>query len=277
MTRKDDIMTTEGFNLQVVTQYFKQLNLITLVDLIIVIILIWGLLNFLGKTRGMQIARGLIFLYVFKLVGTFFKLTLSSEFFENLYRLLFYSLPVIFQREIRIALENFGRIKLLKRTPTETLESIREINKAVNSFSKRKVGALIIIEKTTPLDEFTNTATLLEAKISEDILDCIFTNQSVLHDGAVLIRDNRIISAKCILPLSDIKDANSHFGTRHRAAIGITEVSDCIAIVVSEETGNVSISHLGNITKLHNSNELEQRLIELLNLSQRKRIVLLNS
>lgn len=270
-------MTTEVFNLQVITQYFNQLNLITLVDLAIVILLVWGLLNFLGKTSGMQIAKGLMFLYILNLLGTTFKLTLSSELIETLFQLLFYSLPIVFQREIRIALENFGRIKLLKSAPTETLKDIRGICNAVSSFSKRKVGALIIIERTTPLDEYTSAATQLDATISEDLLDCIFTNQSVLHDGAALIRDNKIISAKCILPLSEITDANPQFGTRHRAAIGITEISDCIAIVVSEETGNVSVGHLGNIEKLNNSNELEQYLIKLFNLSQRKRIVLLNS
>lgn len=263
--------------MQAIMQYFKQLNLIALVDLAIVILLVWGLLNFLGKTRGMQIAKGLIFLYLLKVTGTAFKFNLASELFDSLFQLLFYSLPIIFQKEIRIALENFGRIKLLKSAPTETLNDIKEINKAVNNFSKRKVGALIIIERTTPLDEYTSTATQLDAKITEDLLDCIFTNQSVLHDGSVLIRDNKIHSAKCILPLSDITDANPNFGTRHRAAIGITEVSDCIAIVVSEETGNVSVAHLGSIEKLNSESDLEQHLIKLFNLSQRKRIVLLNT
>lgn len=267
-------MTTEGVNFNIIAQYFKGINLISLADLIIVVLLIWVVLSFLSKTRGIQIAKGLIFLYIIRTLAIACKLTLLSEFFETLYQLLFYSLPIIFQREIRIALENFGRIKLLKSAPTEKINNIREISKAISEFSKNRVGALIILEQSTPLDEYTNTATHVDAKISKDLLDCIFKNQSALHDGAVLIRDNRIVSAKCILPLSEITDKGSNFGTRHRSAIGITEVSDCISIVVSEETGNVSIAHDGNIQKLCNPSDLELELIKLFNLPQRKRILL---
>lgn len=267
-------MTSEVFNITTVIQYFREITPISVLDLAVVIFSVWCLIGFLGKTRGIQIAKGLVFFYILKLLGNIFKLTLSSELFETLYQLIFYSLPIIFQREIRIALENFGRIKLLKKAPTEQLKDIREINKAVSGFSKDNVGALIVIEQSTPLDEYTSNASLLNSLISKDILNVIFRNQSVLHDGAVIIKDSRITSAKCILPLSDITDITNNYGTRHRAALGITEVSDSIAIVVSEETGHVSVAYNNSITQLSNPKELEHHLISLFNLSQRKRIVL---
>lgn len=268
-------MFLEIFNITAVMQYFQSINLRSIFDLALVIFSVWCLISFLGKTRAIQIAKGLIFFYIIKVLGDAFRLTLSGELFEILFQLMFYSLPIIFQREIRIALENFGRIKLFKRADSEQLKDLREIIKAISGFSKDKVGALIILERSTPLDEYTNTATQIQSIISKDLLDCIFRNQSPLHDGAVFIKDNKIVAAKCILPLSDVSDDNYfNFGTRHRAAIGITELSDSIAIVVSEETGHLSVGFNGCITKLNNSKQLEEYLLRLFNLPQRKSVVL---
>ena len=181
-----------------------------------------------------------------------------SELFDSISTLLLISLPIVFQREIRIMLENFGRISLHKKNFLGFKKVINEIRDVLKVFTKEKVGALIILERTTPLDEFTSNGIILGSELSTELLECIFKNQSTLHDGATLIRNGKVFAAKCILPLSESTETNSNLGTRHRAAIGVTEVTDAIAIVVSEETGYISVAHGGNLTKVDKIDDLEK-------------------
>lgn len=245
--------------------YFHEFSVIDLLDIGIVILILLAILTFLSKTRGIQIAKGLILLYIFKVMSYALKLNLSKELFEILYTLLFFSLPVIFQQEIRIALEQFGRVRLFKRNSTEDIGTINCICDAVELFSQDKTGALIVIEESTALREYTATGTKLDATISCDLLESIFKNQSALHDGAVILKENRLIAAKCILPLSNTDYDEFNIGTRHRAALGISEQSDCIAVTVSEETGRVSISNKGVLKTMNSVGELKSHLINLLN------------
>ena len=251
------------FNVTAILDYFKNINFISIIDICIVLFIIWQTLNFLGKTRGLQIAKGLVFLYILRGIGLVFGLNLSSELFDTMSTLLLISLPIVFQREIRIMLESFGRLSIFKKSSLEHIRVLNEISDALNTFSKESVGALIILERTTPLDEFTTNGVMLGSDISTELLESIFKNQSPLHDGAVLIRHNKIIAAKCILPLTENRDTNSQLGTRHRAAIGISEVTDAIAITVSEETGNISIATNGNIIKVDSIKDVEPLLIDI--------------
>lgn len=257
-------MTISNINIELIIEYFKNLNLISIIDLIIALFITWQVLNFLSKTRGLQIAKGLVLLYICRLTGSIFSLHLSSELFDTISTLLLISLPVVFQREIRIMLESFGRMSLFKKNSLEYVRIINEIKESLETFNKEKVGALIVLEQATPLDEFTvNAVKLGSTEISNEVLECIFKNQSTLHDGAVLIRQNSIIAAKCILPLAEDNSSNLQIGTRHRAAIGITEVSDAIAIAVSEETGNISIAYKGKLNKVNSIKDIDNILMEI--------------
>lgn len=257
-------MTISNLNIELIIEYFQNLNIISVIDLLLALFITWQVLNFLSKTRGLQIAKGIVLLYICRLVGSLFSLHLSSELFDTISTLLLISLPIVFQREIRIMLESFGRISLFKKSSLEYVRTINEIKESLETFSKEKVGALIVLEQSTPLDEFTiNAVKLGSTDISNELIECIFKNQSPLHDGAILIRQNLIIAAKCILPLTEDNTENRHIGTRHRAAIGITEVSDAIAISVSEETGNISIASNGKLIKVDNIDEIERILLEV--------------
>lgn len=256
-------MTQQILNFKNISEYFTHIDLISIIDVIIVVFIVWQILNLLSKSRALQIAKGLFFLYVFNIIGTIFKFNLTSELFATLSTFLFLSLPIVFQREIRIALESFGRLDILQKDYRGSEHTIKEISNAVYSFSAKKVGALIILERATPLDEYMVVGTKLDSEISYELLSCIFENQSSLHDGAIIIRDERIVAAKCILPLSDSLDTQSNFGTRHRAGMGITEISDSIAIIASEETGHISIANKGKIKVLKSNETLEDELIKI--------------
>lgn len=247
-----------------VISYFLNLDIISIIDIIIAVLIVWQVLNFLAKTRGLQIAKGLVFIYIFQILSSTVKFKIASELFGTISKLLYISLPVVFQREIRVMLESFGRLSLTnKKNSIGNQKVLNEIKDALEIFSKEKVGALIILERSTPLDEFANSGVLLGSEISTELLECIFKNESALHDGAVLIRNGKILAAKCILPLNEDTDAKSQLGTRHRAAIGLSEVSDSISIVVSEETRAISIAFNGKIKRINDIKELNKELIDI--------------
>ncbi|MEG1415018.1 MAG: diadenylate cyclase CdaA, partial [Clostridium sp.] len=173
------------------------------------------------------------------------------------------ALIIIFQPELRKALERLGRSKIITRKLFDTEEEIedvtKEIAKSVQSLSQTKTGALIVIEMETGLVEYTENSTKIDGLVSSQLLENIFVENTPLHDGAVIIRRNRILAAAAVLPLTH-QNVNKSLGTRHRAALGISEASDAIAIVVSEETGNISLAVNGRLTRNYN----EEKLISVL-------------
>ena len=180
-------------------------------------------------------------------------------------------LAIIFQPELRSALEKMGATSIKgirnigdtrNNTPVGTL--IEEFTEAIFDLAKTKTGALVVFERNTKLGEAILTGTVVNAQFSGNLLKSIFFNKAPLHDGAVIIRSNRIYSAACILPLESDKDLVKDLGTRHRAAVGISEVSDCIAVVVSEETGIVSIAHKGNLSRSYTKARMKVALQEYL-------------
>ena len=169
---------------------------------------------------------------------------------------------LLFQNELRRALTEAGQIKLFRHFFTQGGEFIDEIIKAVNIMSKRRIGGLIVIERQNPLKTFIDTGVEIDSAVTSDLLRTIFAPFSPLHDGAAIIRNNRIVAAGCILPLSDDPTLSKELGTRHRAAIGLSEESDAIVIVVSEETGNISFSAGGDIKEKISSISLKSMILE---------------
>jgi len=223
-------------------------------DILIVAVLFYGILMLVRGTRADQVLRGVILLFIFfSLVAAAFHLTMVDWLLRNSPLVLLVSIPIIFQPELRRALEQVGRTSAIINHPLATLStpiqpaSSDELLEAVRRLADRQYGALIVLEGTTGLEDFVRSGVRVDGDVTGDLLVTIFFVHSPLHDGAVIIRGNRVLAAGCVLPLSDSAAALG-YGTRHRAAIGITEQTDAACIVVSEETGTVSLARNGHIT-----------------------------
>lgn len=225
------------------------------IDILIVAYFFYKIYMFAKDSRAGQVVNGIVILLILTKVSDVFKLHSLSWIFKNILTVGPIAFLVIFQPELRAGLEHIGRSKFNPLTKTGTLDkdilenNIKEISEAIYHLAKYKIGSLIIIERQTKLGEIISTGTLLNSDISSQLLINIFTPNTPLHDGAVVIRENTIKSASCFLPLTERKDISKELGTRHRAGIGISETSDCIALMVSEETGQVSIAMNGNLMR----------------------------
>jgi diadenylate cyclase len=215
-------------------------------------------------TKAVQLLRGLLFLVVVALTTTsIFDLTAFRWLIRNSLPALLVAIPVIFQPELRRALERLGRTgNILTRTnQTSQLETTLKIVAVVaQKLSLNNYGALIVIERETGLEDYIETGIRLDAVVSEELLLSIFHSNTPLHDGAAIIRYDRVVAASCLLPLSRLEINGPHLGTRHRASIGLTEATDAIVIVISEETGIISIAHDGRMIR----NLDEARLLKIL-------------
>ena len=264
-----------------ILRLFTVFDFFDLIDIAFLAIVIFSVYQFIKERRAGKLALGVGLLFVFLIVCEALNLHAMKFLLDNLFKSGIVFLAIIFQPELRSALEKMGdspikRIKTIgdQRNVTPTATLIEEFTEAVFDLAKTKTGALIVFERNTKLGEIILTGTVINAQFSGNLLKSIFFNKAPLHDGAVVIRSNRIHSAACILPLESDRDLFKDLGTRHRAAIGISEVSDCVAVVVSEETGIVSIAHEGNLyrnfTKVSMKNTLQDYLIKA-NPDQRKK------
>jgi len=248
---------------QLLHSYLDLIRWQDILDILIVAYLIYRLLLLIRGTRAVQMAAGLgIVVLIYFLAGQFQLLTLYwllGTFLSSIFLLVI----IVFQDDIRRALIQMGQTPFIK-AKTEYSHVIEEVIKAVTVFSEKKIGALIVIERTTGLREFIESGVPIDARVSRDLLWSIFEPASPLHDGAVIIREGRIAVAGAILPLSTNPQISRRLGTRHRAAIGISEVSDAVAIVVSEETGGISLAVGGKITRDIQPSVLRQLLYNLL-------------
>ena len=230
-------------------------KLISLIlDLAIVIFLIYGLLKITKSSRAWQLLKGIAFLVVAQWVSKVLNLYLLNYILSAFMSWGVILLIVIFQPEIRRALEQLGTNKLTrffgmdnKDIATKTKEDIYKIVIATNELAKSKIGALIVIERDIKIKDIVSTGILMNAEVSPQLLVNIFVPKTPLHDGAVVISNNKIAAAACMLPLASSADIAKELGTRHRAAIGISKESDSVAIVVSEETGRISIAKDGTL------------------------------
>lgn len=219
--------------------------LINIVDIIVVWYLLYKLLQLVRGTKAIQLLKGVLVFLVIRFIAEFLGLHTLSWLMDQVITYGVIAAVVIFQPEIRRGLEHLGRTKFFATNSVKEREEeqiIKALDKAVQYMSKRKIGALITIERNTGLEEYIETGIPLDADISGELLTNIFIPNTPLHDGAVIIRDGKVAVACAYLPLSDSILIPKEYGTRHRAAVGISEVSDAVTLVVSEETGGVSIT-----------------------------------
>ncbi|MEK7450201.1 MAG: diadenylate cyclase CdaA [Planctomycetota bacterium] len=247
----------------------------SLIEIIIISILFYYLLISLRGTRGAGILKGLIFITVI----TFLVVVMSTRFFklstlhyilkEWFFLVLVFALVVIFQQELRRSLLRLGQSRLLNPFFSVKSEVITEIIEAALKLSKNRVGALITLEREISLKPYIEGGVQLNAQVSSELLQTIFHPGSPLHDGAVIIREDRIMAAGCLFPLTDNPEISKSVGTRHRSGIGITEESDALVVIVSEETGRISIGVKGQLTTELDETSL-QNMLEGLYLKEEK-------
>lgn len=220
-------------------------NLVNLIDILVIWFLIYELLMLVRGTKAVQLFKGILIIILVKLISWYIGLSTVSWVMDQVINWGVIAIVVIFQPEIRRGLEHLGRGALFARTPKANEKEedlIRQLDQAIQYLSKRRIGALICIEMETGLEEYIETGIPLDAEVTGALLINTFIPNTPLHDGAVIIKNNRIAVAAAYLPLSDSKLIPKDLGTRHRAAVGISEVTDALTIVVSEETGEVSIT-----------------------------------
>ncbi|SFG03756.1 diadenylate cyclase [Lachnospiraceae bacterium C7] len=241
---------------------------VDLVEILIISVLIYHLLIWIKNTRAWNLFKGILIILLFVLLAAAFQMNTILWIAENTFNVGIVALVIIFQPELRKALENLGQKNIFAPFFVGNKEiaekfsdkTIEEIIKACYSMGKVKTGALIVIEDDIDLDEYVRTGIDVDALVSRQILINIFEKNTPLHDGAIIVRGNRIVSATCYLPLSDSLSLSKELGTRHRAAVGISEVSDSMTIVVSEETGKVSYAMRGQIYRAVEEDDLRRRL-----------------
>lgn len=228
----------------------------SLVDISIVSYIIYKIIQLVRETRAWQLLKGLLVILIIALLSQWLKLRTLAYILNKSLELAGFALIVLFQPELRRGLEQLGRSNFKnifsiddRSDAISTTFTIEEIVKAATELSRTKTGALIVIERETKLGEIMNTGTQLDSAVSAELIINIFTPNTPLHDGALILRNNKLKSAACFLPLTDNQNLSKELGTRHRAALGITEVSDCICVVVSEETGKISFALNGGFTR----------------------------
>lgn len=230
------------------------------VDILLVALIIYGIIKITSKTRAIQVLKGLGLFVLFAQVCEILGLTTMTWLMEWLINAAAILIIVLFQPELRRALEKIGRGRIFDISFSDTSsydsEVIEEIHKAVLNLSIRQTGALIVIENKTGLRDVIESGVTLDAKISSQLIENVFFPNSPMHDGAMIVRGSKVVAAGCFLPLSDNKQISLELGTRHRAAIGVSEVSDATVLIVSEETGVISVANEGTLTRYVDSKAL---------------------
>ena len=250
---------------------FSTFNLIDLVDILFVAVVLYIIIRILRETRAMQLIKGLLFVAALYFLVTFLGMGASSYLLRAVFSNILIIVVILFGPEIRNILEQMG-VGAARNTfrniissgsaveITEFTKTIEATCKACADMSDTQTGALIVFEKETMLGDIIDTGTMLNAKPSKELIENIFFPKSPMHDGAMIIRDTKIVAAGCILPLTKNSDLSSSLGTRHRAALGLSEQSDAVIIVVSEETGYISIARNGQLTQNVSSGDLRDIL-----------------
>ncbi|MCR3921154.1 MAG: diadenylate cyclase CdaA [Firmicutes bacterium] len=253
------------------TQFLQVLSAISwrsILDIAIVTFVFYKAIVLIRGTRAEQLVKGFAVLLIATVVSRELELSAFDWILGNLMTLGIVAIPVVFQPELRRALETLGRGKIFTRSSHLYGEAdfdlmLEEIIKAIQVLVKKRIGALIIVERETGLNELIETGIVIDGRVSAELLINIFIPRSPLHDGALIIRGNRIMAAGCYLPLTENPNLSKELGTRHRAALGVSEQSDAVSIIVSEETGVVSLTNNGKLTRYLDDKTLKQILINL--------------
>jgi diadenylate cyclase len=243
----------------------RHASVLEVIDIAVVAIILYQLLRLLRGTQGIQILVGLVLLVVVGVVATQLNLVLLSWLFKNATFFIVIAVIVMFQPELRRALDQLGRIGHIGRplsrfNARQYNQAISESIRAAERLSAKHTGALIAFEREVGLEDYAATGVRINGEISAEMLQSIFYPNSPLHDGAVIVRGNRILAAGCLLPLPEEGSVRERLGTRHRAALGLSLASDALVLVVSEETGNISVIEEGNISRNLDPDNLRRRI-----------------
>lgn len=256
-----------------IIKFIRILRINDVIDIFVVAIAVYYFMGAIRGTRAVQLVRGILVIVAVYMTSSILKLHTLNYILSALVQVAMFGVIVIFQPELRTLLEKMGRLKIghflgIAVDPfgekAETEEVIKSVSRAASEMSQSRTGALIVIERHTRLGEYMNSGTLMNATVSSELLGNIFVPNTPLHDGAVIIRDNRIITAGCVLPLTANTNLASELGTRHRAALGLSEASDAVIVVVSEETGKISLAMNGSLTRNLTEVSLKRALTKLL-------------
>lgn len=253
--------------INIVVEAVKNITVWSVIDILVVSFIFYKAYMLIRETRGFQLLKGILLIVLLIPISSIFHLTMLNWILQRTITIGVLSMIIIFQPEIRRALEHLGRRAFSDVHIIEDTEKMEEvIDNVVNAawnLSISKTGALIVIEQITKLEDIINTGTKLDAIVSTALLENIFVVNTPLHDGATIIRNDKIAAAGCFLPLSTNYDINKKLGTRHRAGIGISENSDALVIIVSEETGVISLAVNGKITRNYTIEKLKDILIRI--------------
>lgn len=250
------------------TRIVSGIGVTDIIDIAIIAFIIYKVLGFIKKTRAEQLVKGLVVLIAVAALSSLFHLYALHWILITTMQFGVFALIVIFQPELRRGLEYVGRTKFLKpQFATMDKDKIKattsSIVKALDYFSVNKIGALLVMERETALTDFAETGVIIDSEVSPEVLENIFYEGAPLHDGAVIIRGSKVYAAGCMLPLTKNKDLDTEIGTRHRAGIGITEISDAVVIIVSEETGIISTASDGKLTRFLDIKTVEKILLNI--------------
>lgn len=250
----------------------KPISVIDVIQVLLLAYLVYRLILWMKDTRSYTLLRGILFIIAFVVLANVFNMEVIVWLLRNVGVVAFTAIIIIFQPELRRMLERMGRSNLMSsllsinRTDEENKRfsdhTLNELVRACYEMSETRTGALIVLEKDMPLEEYDQTGIPIDAVVSSQLLINVFEHNTPLHDGAVLIRNDRVAAATCYLPLSDNMDLSKKLGTRHRAAVGISEVTDSLTLVVSEETGAVSYAMDGRIHNAVTPSELRETLLD---------------
>ena len=241
------------------------IGIMDVIDIIIVAYLIYKVLGFIRATRAEQLVKGLLLLVIVTVVSGWLNLHTLNWILKGIMTLGAVALVVVFQQELRRGLEYLGRTRFFAASGMDKDKAkhiTHEFIKVIESFSKDHTGALIVLERDTALSEMTESGTIINAEVSAELLGNLFYEGSPLHDGAVIIRGDKIYAAGCVLPLTHNTDIGKELGTRHRAGIGITEHSDAMTLIVSEETGIISMAVDGKLQRFLDTKTVEKALLQ---------------
>ncbi|MDF2513511.1 MAG: putative rane protein [Herbinix sp.] len=260
-----------------ITQYLiwlslPKINTTDIIEICFLAFLIYHVVKWIKTTRAWSLVKGLVVIMIFWLIAVIFDLNVITWIIKNTISVGIIAIVIIFQPELRKALEQLGQRNIMKsiivfddskdRSEKFSDHTLNEIVRATFELARTKTGALIVLEEDTPLNDFESTGIFIDSLVSSELLINIFEHNTPLHDGAVLLRGNRIAAATCYLPLSDNMQLSKELGTRHRAGIGISEVSDSLTIIVSEETGKVSIAKGGKLIRNVDGDYLRTKLAD---------------
>ncbi|MCI9076667.1 MAG: TIGR00159 family protein [Dorea sp.] len=253
--------------------YFPRVGIMDMLEIIIITFLVYQIMIWIKNTKAWMLLRGILVLSVFILIAALFQMHTILWIVRHMATVVATAAVVVFQPELRRGLEKLGEKQLISSmVPFDTKDkgrfsddTVDGIIRAVFEMSKVKTGALIVVEQAIQLTEYESTGIQMDCLVSSQVLINIFEHNTPLHDGAIIVRNDRIVAATCYLPLSDNMGLSKGLGTRHRAAVGMSEVSDALVVVVSEETGHVSVAQGGRLTRGLTREELREQFVSIQN------------